>query len=175
MALRQLTDRDRLLIGKFAAQHGQVRRSDRQIADDSGGIGVPFERLSTLRLLEARGVITAAEAQAGARFNALFQHAHLDALKAADMSREPVAGGLRDRDLSHSGERCRRQIADAMAVLGGNSAAASIAWHCLGLEWSTRRWAISTQRTQDRACGILIGALAALAAHFNGGRRAINR
>jgi hypothetical protein len=169
--LRQLTERDRQLIGKFAAAHGQVRRSDRQIADDGGGIGVPFERLSTLRLLEARGTITTAEASAGARFSHLFQHAHLDALKAADMSREPATAGMRDRDLSPSGERSRQRIAEAIAALGGHgSAAASAVWHVCGLEWPTRRWAIATQRTQDRACGILIASLAMLAAHF-GARR----
>jgi hypothetical protein len=171
--LRQLTPADLRLISKFATQpqHGRVLRATRQTADSDGGIAVPFERLSTLRLLEARGVISAIEARAGERFNFLFQRGNLDGLRAADMSREPVSGGRMAGDLPPSAERSRKRIADAMAALGGHgSLAASVIWHVVGLEWPTRRWAISTQRRQDQATGILIGALSALAAHFAGSR-----
>jgi len=106
------------------------------------------------------------------KFHALFRIAALDALKAADMARVPAAAGMVAADLSSSQERCRRQVSDAMVALGGaGSPAASIIWHVAGLEWSVNRWAIATKRPAERSCGILIGALAALAAHFAGHRR----
>jgi hypothetical protein len=169
--LRQLTDRERAIIGKYAAQHGQVRALDQPISDDDGAISMPLLRLSTLVRLEQRGTITRTEAEAGELFGRLFQNAALDGLKAGDMARVPTAIGAVPGDISPSNERCRRRIAEAIAALGGNgSIAASITWHVCGLEWSVRRWAIATRRPHDRACGILCGALAVLAAHFAGGR-----
>lgn len=170
-ALRQLTKREAAIVGKYAAKHGQVLRAAMQIADSDGRIGVPLVRLSTLARLEHKGVITAEEAAAGERFNRLFQRAGLDGLQAADMARVPVAGGPMFGDVSASGERCRRRIADAVTALGGHgSIAASAVWHVVGLEWSVRRWSISARRPDPQAAGILIGALAVLAAHFNGRR-----
>jgi hypothetical protein len=169
--LRQLTDRERAIIGKYAATHGQVRGLEVPIADDAGNISMPLLRLPLLARLEQRGTITRAEAEAGERFHSLFQHAGLDGLRAADMTRVPTAIGAVPGDISPSNERCRARIAAAVAALGGKgSIAASIAWHVCGLEWSVRRWAIATRRPQDLACGILIAALGVLAAHFASGR-----
>jgi hypothetical protein len=169
--LHKLTSREREIVGRFAAQHGTVRGFDQTIADDSGAISWPLVRLPLLRRLADRGVLTAEQAGAGERFNQLFQRGQLDALKAADMSREPIAGGRRAGDLPPSAEHCRVRVAAAVASLGGHgSIAASVVWHVAGLEWSVSRWAQTTRRRQDQACGILIGALSALAAHF-GGRR----
>lgn len=170
--LRQLTPRERAIVGKYAAQHGVVRGLDMPIADDSGGIAMPLLRLSTLARLEHRGTITAEEAAAGERFHALFQHANLDGLRAADMSRVPAALAV-GSEASPSHERCRKRVAEAMAALGGNgSVAASAVWHVVGLEWSVRRWALTTRRAEQLACGILVAGLAVLAAHFAGGRAA---
>ena len=171
--LRQLTERERAIVGKYAAQHGEVRALDETVVDDDGGIGMPLLRLGTLTRLEHRGTITRAEAEAGERFHLLFQNGGLDGLKAADMARVSAAGGMAGDRIPPSHERCRARVAAAMAALGGNgSIAASIAWHVVGLEWSVNRWATATGRPADRACGVLCAALSLLAAHFAGGRSA---
>jgi hypothetical protein len=171
--LRQLTPREQAIINRYSAQHGRVVGLEAPIADSAGGIGMPLLRLGTLARLERRGAITPAEAAAGERFHALFQKGGLDGLRAADVSRVPVAAGTAVAgDISPSNERCRRRVAEALLSLGGHgSVAASAIWHIIGLEWTTRRWAITVRRSKEEACGILIGALAALAAHFAGGRR----
>jgi hypothetical protein len=171
--LRQLTEREQAIVNKYSTQHGQVRGLEVPIADDAGNVSMPLLRLPLLMRLEQRGTISRAEAEAGERFHSLFQYAGLDGLRAADMGRTPTAAGAVPGEISPSNERCRRRIAEAIAALGGNgSVAASITWHVAGLEWSVRRWAIATQRPHDRACGILCGALAVLAAHFASGRSA---
>lgn len=167
--LRQLTERERAIVGEHAARHGQVRGLEAPIADDDGNISMPLVRVSVLERLHRRGTISAGEAAAGELFAKLFRIASLDPLKAADMERVPAGRG---GDLPPSAERCRRRVADAMIALGGaGSPAASAIWHICGLEWSVSRWAATARRSQEQCCGILIGALAALAAHFAGRRR----
>jgi Domain of unknown function (DUF6456) len=168
--LRQLTEREQAIVGKYATQHGTVRAFDAPIAAEDGSIAMPLLRLPLLMRLEHRGTITTEQAAAGEYFHMLFQHAALDGLRTADLARVP--GGTIQGDISPSNERCRRRIAEAVAALGGNgSVAASAIWHIAGLEWTVRRWAISARRPNDQACGILIGALAVLASHFASGRR----
>jgi hypothetical protein len=169
---RQLTERSRAIISEHAAKHGVVVEADRPIADSSSGIGFPLVRLPTLARLEACGTITAGQLAAGERFHAMFQHAALDALRAADLARVPVAGGPVLGDISPSHERCRRRIAEAVTALGGNgSIAASAVWHVVGLEWSLRKWSLTVRCRHEHGCGILCGALAVLAAHFARGRQ----
>lgn len=167
--LRQLTERERERVGEFAAQHGKVLGFALPIADEDGNVSMPAIRVSVLARLQHRGAISAAEAGAGELFHKLFRTASLDPLKAADMGRVP--GGMSRGDLPPSAEQCRRKVADAMTALGGaGSPAASAVWHICGLEQTVRQWSLATRRHQTMACGILIGALAALAAHFAGGR-----
>jgi hypothetical protein len=170
--LRPLTEREQAIVNKYSTQHGQVRGLEVPIADDAGNVSMPLLRLPLLMRLEQRGTISRVEAEAGAYFHELFWRAGLDGLKASDMTRVPTAVGAVPGEISPSNERCRVRVAEAVAALGGNgSVAASIIWHVCGLEWSVRRWAIATRRPQEMACGILIGALAALSAHFASGRR----
>ena len=172
--LRRLTERERERVGEFAAQHGKVLGFALPIADDDGNVSMPAIRVSVLARLQHRGAISAGEAAAGETFHRLFRIATLDPLKAADMARTP--GGKSAGDLPPSAEQCRRRVADAMAALGGaGSPAASAIWHICGLEQTVRQWSLATRRPQTLACGILIGALAALAAHFAGGRRALTQ
>jgi hypothetical protein len=174
--LRQPSKRERELVGEYAVQHGMVRGLDVPIADDTGGIGMPLVRVPLIARLEHKGTITRREAEAGAMFHQLFQRASLDDLKSPDLSRAPATAGYREAEISASGERCRRAVSAAMTALGGaGSPAASAIWNVVGLEQSVRRWAIATRRPEALACGILIGALGVLAAHFAGGRRAVNR
>ena len=168
--LRQLSARERDIIGRFALQHGQVLGHDLPISDADGRISSPLQRVPLLSRLEARGTISRAEAAAGERFHELFRRASLDELRAADMSRTP--GGAGPGDLPASGERCRRQVSEAMTALGGaGSAAASAVWHVVGLGQSINQWALATQRRQEFATGILVGALSTLAGHFVGHRQ----
>jgi len=171
--LRQLTERELAIVGKYSAQHGAVRGLEAPIADVAGGIGAPLLRLPLLARLEHRGAITRTEAEAGERFHDLFQRGGLDGLKAADMGRIPAAGGMMFGDqISPSGERCRVRVTEAMTALGGaGSVAASAVWHVVGFEMSVRQWALATRRRQELACGILVAALGLLAAHFAGRRR----
>lgn len=172
-ALRQLTERELAIIGKYSAQHGQVRGFEQSVADDNGAISLPLLRVPLLLKLEHRGAISRQQAEAGCLFHMLFQRAALDALRAADMGRVPMPPGTVPRDPSASVERCRQQVSAAMTALGGaGSVAASIIWHCCGLEWSPHRWAQVTRRHHDFAHGCLAAALAALASHFAGTRRA---
>jgi hypothetical protein len=170
-ALRPLSRGERQRIGEYALQHGRVLGFSNVLADHDGHIGSPLIRLPLLSRLEARGTISAAEAGAGERFHGLFRIAALDALRAASMERR-TPGGTAPGDLSPAGERCRRRVSDAMTALGGaGSPAGGAIWHVCGLEWSVRQWAITARRPNEQCSGILIGALAALAAHFSGGRR----
>ena len=167
--LRELTERDRAIINKYSAQHDPVRGFTQPIADDTGAVSMPLLRLNTILRLEQRGVIDRASAEAAERFALLFRVGSLDPLKAGDVSRVPLPPGMSRGDLSTSGERCRRQVTAAMTALGGaGSAAASAVWHVCGLEMSVRQWALSTRRKEGLACGVLVGALSALAAHFAG-------
>jgi len=166
-SLRRLTKRERERVGEYAAQHGRVLGFANVLADDRGGIGSPLVRLPLLARLEARGTISAAEAVAGARFHGLFRIAALDALKAASMDRAP--GGAGPGDLPASAERARRAVSQAMTALGGaGSPAAAAVWNVIGMEMSVRQWSLAARRSQEQCTGILIGALAALAAHFAG-------
>jgi hypothetical protein len=168
--VRQLAEREREIIGAYAARHGAVFAFEEvQVADARGGIGAPLVRLSVLAKLERKGVIGRMEADAGERFHALFQRGALDTLRASDLSR--VSGTATQSSLPPAGERCRQRVAEAMVALGGaGSVAASAVWHVVGLEWPVHRWAHTVQRHHTQACGILVGALAVLAAHFAGRR-----
>ena len=166
--LRQLTPREEALVGKYRLQHGPVAGVG-MVADSDGNIGAPLLQLPLLARLEQRGVIDRRSAAAGARFHELFRIASLDTLKAADVSRVPLPPGTARHDLPASGERARRAVSDVMTALGGaGSAAASVIWNVCGLETSVRQWALTTQRPEHLCAGILVGALSALAGHFDG-------
>lgn len=166
--LRRLSPREAAIVGPFAAQHDRVVGFEMPISDDSGAISAPLLRLPLLARLEMRGVISAQEAAAGEKFHMLFRIGSLDPLRAGDMARTPVTGS-RAGDLSGRAEHCRRRVSQAMTALGGAaSPAASAVWSVCGLQTSVREWALATRRPHQLATGILIGGLAALAAHFAG-------
>ncbi len=166
---QQLTARELAIVGRYSAQHGALIALEAPIPDVNGAIGNPLHRVSVLEQLERRGAISSQEAAAGDEFARLFRIASLDTLRAADMSRVPIATGMTSGDISPQQERCRQRVTAAMVALGGaGSAAASVVWGVVGLEMSVRQWAINTQRRHEVAGGILIGALSVLAAHFGG-------
>jgi len=98
----------------------------------------------------------------------LFQLAHLDPLRAADIVREGRGNGAGP----HGSERARRRIIAAMDALGGHgSPCATAAWFVLGCELSMREWAMregwgGRPLREEVAKGTLVGALGVLAKHF---------
>ncbi len=167
--LRPLTRREREIVGRHALTHGAVAGFVAPIADADGGVAHPLVKLHALARMEKAGTITAGQRDAGEYFHRLFQRAALDGLRAADMSRVAISGGSGDHVVP-SNEHCRRRVAELVDALGGHgSIVASCAWHVVGLEWSTRRWAAGRVR-YDAAGGILIAALSIIEAHFAGRR-----
>lgn len=164
--LRRLTDRERVDVGKVRLRQGVILAHRQSVQDSDGHIGAPYLALSTLALLERNGTITREQRTVGDNFHRVFQVAHLDCLKAADMARVPIYGGIVE---SISGnEHARRQIRGAIRSLGGGSCIlASCAWHILGEEQSLRQWA--TERfagKKQEAVGVLVAALDVLTPHF---------
>jgi hypothetical protein len=155
--------------------HGPVERLERPIGDDRNRAGRPYRAVDTLALMERRGSITAAMRECGDEFRARFAAAHLDPLRALDLSRIRVAGGVRRRpdDLAGSRiENARTVVWRSILAVGGiGSPAGSCLWHVVGWERSLKEWALeqgwSGRRvSQEAASGILIAALGALEAHY---------
>lgn len=149
-------------------QHDRLRPVDAQIADAQGGIGRPWRAEDMLERLQHRGDIGQRERLAGEQFQRLFHRAHLDTLKASDLLRTP--GGKAGETMSPN--HAANLIWNAVTALGGaTSPCGSIAWHCLGLDWSVKDWASYAGWSgrpvrEEVAKGTLIGALGVLAVHF---------
>src|SRR5206468_4213741 len=113
--------------------------------------------------------------QAGEDFRTRFQIAHLDPLRALDLSHLRLGDGGVRRDREGPGQRteaARSAVWRAIQAVGGiASPAGSCLWHVLGWECSVKEWALqqgwSGRRvSQEAASGILVAALGALEAHF---------
>jgi hypothetical protein len=161
-------------------RHGPVERLDRAVSDDDGRPARPYRAVDTLALMERRGSITAAMRQSGEDFRARFAHAHLDPLRAVDLSTirlgehnaRPASDGPGQRI-----EAARQAVWQAIRAVGGiASPGGSCLWHVVGWERSLKEWALEQgwngrRVSQEAASGILVAALGALEAHFGGGRR----
>ena len=149
-------------------QHDRITRETETIADAVGAIGMPWRVEGLLGRLERHGHIGARERHAGEEFARLFQLAHMDPLRAADIVRE----GRGNSAGPHGSERARRRIIAAMDALGGHgSPCATAAWFVLGCELSMREWAMregwgGRPLREEVAKGTLVGALGVLAKHF---------
>jgi hypothetical protein len=159
--------------------HGPIERLDRAIADVQGNTSRPYRALDTLAVMERRGSITAGMRQAGEDFRKRFATAHLDPLRALDLSQlrfgergsqgGDEAPGLRI-------EAARDAVWRAVQAIGGiASPAGSCVWHVVGWESSLKAWAVEQgwngrRVSQEAASGILVAALGALEAHFGSGR-----
>jgi len=157
------------------AQHGPIERLSRTIADAAGNPSRPYRAVDSLAIMERRGSITAGMRQAGEDFRARFQIAHLDPLRALDLSHLRFGEGGVRRDREGPGQRieaARIAVWRAIQAVGGiASPAGSCLWHVLGWECSVKEWALqqgwSGRRvSQEAASGILVAALGALEAHF---------
>lgn len=158
-------------------RHGPVERIERPIGDAAGRPARPYRAVDTLASMERRGSITAAMRQAGEDFRARFARAHLDPLRALDLSTMRL--GERGARPEQEGpgqqiEAARRSVWRAIQAVGGvASPGGSCLWHVVGWECSIKQWALeqgwSGRRvSQEAASGILVAALGALNAHFGG-------
>jgi len=149
-------------------QHGRITRADETLPDANGAIGLPWYAESMLARMERRGDITSRERHAGEQFGRLFQLAHLDALKSADLRRS----GRASTDTTHGSELARRRVLEALDALGGQaSPCGTCAWFVLGCELSVHAWAMRESwngRPLQPAVakGVLKGTLGVLAQHF---------
>jgi len=155
-------------------QHGEVVRLDKAIADGAGAVARPYRAVDTLAIMERRGTITRAMREAGEDFRARFQTAHLDPLKAANLARS--GGGAAEGDLSGRVFAAREHVWRAICACGGlASAGGACLWHVVGMGRSLKEWALEQgwagrRLSQEAASGVLVAALGALAAHYNGPR-----
>jgi Domain of unknown function (DUF6456) len=120
---------------------GQVQIASGPVKSETGDFSIPYIAVDLLDGLFERRVITADEKLAGERFRKWFRLAQLEQLKASDLERPIVDGGVPTREISFQAEHARRQIAKAIRWLGGfSSSAGSVLWHVVGLDYSLRRW-----------------------------------
>jgi hypothetical protein len=157
-------------------QHDRIVLLDQTIADEAGAIGHPFRVVDTLGKMLDAGTIDQRQQAAGDRFRDDFDRAHLHGLRAADISTPRVDGKPR-ADAAVMLFAPRERIMRAIAAVGGlTSAGGSCLWHVIGQGYSLACW-VALRRGQGHnigaaaASGVLIGALDALAAHYDGARR----
>jgi hypothetical protein len=160
-------------------RHGPIERLERAISDAAGHPSHPYRAVDTLAVMERRGSITAGMRQAGENFRARFARAHLDPLRALDLSilRFGERGSQHGSDPSGVRiEAARAAVWRAIQAVGGiASPAGSCLWHVIGWECSLKEWAIeqgwSGRRvSQESASGILVAALGVLEGHFGTAR-----
>src|SRR4051812_1900390 len=159
------------------------RAAHRGIADARGKASRPYRALDTLAVMERRGSITAGMRQAGEDFQTRFATAHLDPLRALDLSQLRL-GDRPSRSADEVPglriENARDAVWRAIKAIGGiASPAGSCVWHVVGWECSLKAWAAEQgwngrRVSQEAASGILVAALGALEAHF-GGRRMMRK
>jgi hypothetical protein len=157
-------------------RRGDVKPPDAQITDTRGSIGAPWRAIGLLGRMLDDGRITEAEFEAGRRFKGDYRAAHLDGLRASDLSRPRIDGGRQRREeLSIRTVNARTRVMDAIEALGGiASPAASAVWCIIGEEMNIKAWVasrdLSRPLTENLGPGVLIGALGVLAAHYGRGR-----
>jgi hypothetical protein len=138
--------------------------------DPDGRIVVHHRLVDTLGRMLRSGTIDQAMHDAGRDFQAVFIVAQLDPLRAMPILRVPGTG--REPDLNERQLHARRQVYEALHVLGGHcSPTGSWAWHVLGRQRSIREWAMregwgGRPLHVQQAQGIALAALDLLARHF---------
>jgi len=112
-------------------RHGHVVLLEETIADADGNPAAPYKSQDADECLFCRKRITKDQLLAVERFREDFRLAHLDAMRAADLTR--VSGAVyREMMPGFPAERARRRVHDALAALGGHGLLADCAWHVLG-------------------------------------------
>lgn len=148
--------------------HGAEREEVREV-DPDGRMVVHHRTVDTLGRMFRSGTIDQAMHDAGRDFHRDFIMARLDPLRAASMLRVP--GAKRAPEVGPRQVDARRRVHGAIAALGGHySPGASCVWFVLGHQMSLRQWALRQRWggravRPDEATGVLVAALAVLAAH----------
>jgi hypothetical protein len=154
---------------KWRLQHGDFTEPLREADPETGAPVLHRRAIDTLGMMLANGTITQEMHDAGAVFRRQFRAAALDGLRGAALVRLGVSTG---ETMTERQVQARRQVAEALDVLGGpNGAAGSCVWHVVGLECSVREWAMrrgwgGRSVPASQAQGMLVAALAVLAAHY---------
>jgi hypothetical protein len=144
--------------------------------DPEGRIVYHHRTVDTLGKMLKAGTITQEMHDAAKDFQAAFIVANLDPLRALPILRVPGTG--RAPDLNDRQLHARRRVHQALQALGGlSSPAGSCVWHVVGLQRSSREWAMrqgwcGKPVRQEQAQGILVAALGVLAGHLGYGRAA---
>jgi hypothetical protein len=159
---------------RWRLQHGAVSAPQR-IADPETGTPVAVRRaIDTLGQMLANATITPEMHEAGCIFRTQFRLAALDPLRARSLLRLPGSTG---DSVTEQQAAARQRVARALAALGGaGSPAGSCVSHVVGCETSVREWAMrqgwgGRPIPASQAQGVLVAALAVLAAHYGLMRR----
>jgi hypothetical protein len=170
MARKRATVDDALVMPtKERGRHDLIELHDMR---DPEGWPVRVSRaVDTIGRLQRSGMINRASAKAGNRFRSEFHRAQLDPARAADMGRIPSNG--RGSDVSDKIEDAKVGVWKALQAMGGmSSPAGSALWWIIGSghtiqEWSRQQsFGRGTSLRHEVSTGILVGALSALAAHY---------
>jgi len=156
-------------------RHGHVVLLEETIADADGNPAAPFKSRDAVECLFHRERITKDQRLAAERFREDFRLAHLDAMRAADLTRVS-ATVYREMIPGFPAERARRRVHAALAALGGHGLLAECAWHVLGEEWSLRRFCHERiGGNPAEAAGVLFAVATLLELHYSGQRAAVGK
>jgi hypothetical protein len=156
-------------------QHDEIIRSDRQVPDSRGAVGLPWRSVGLLLSLHHKAKITDDELEAAYRFPADFDRAHFDALRVPDIARVRVQLSCFKKEAKTSVYDAGERVMAAVNALGGiASPAGSIAWHVIGADETPRLWCTSryTSRrvAENAAQGVLLAALGTLVSYYQRGK-----
>jgi hypothetical protein len=157
-------------------QHDEIIRSDRQVPDSRGAVGLPWRAVGLLLRLHHNARITDDELAAAYRFRADFDRGHLDTLRASNLARQRVDGPRFRRETSISVDAAKERAMDAISAVGGiNSPGGSCLWHVVGAGETLKDWALTryTARriTENAAPGVLYAALVTLVSYYHRGKQ----
>jgi hypothetical protein len=139
-------------------------------ADPDGRPVVHHRTVDTLGIMLRAGTITKDMHDAARDFQAQFTIARFDVVRCMPLIRLP--GGSGPADFTDTQVDARGHVGAALDALGGlGSPAGSCVWHVVGLQRSTREWAMrqgwgGRPVRLEQAQGILMAALGVLAGYY---------
>src|SRR5690349_15580744 len=119
--------------------HGPVELSPKTVKDTHGAPAQPYWAVDTIEVLLRRGTIAREMGAAADKFREAFRAAHIDPLRAADMSRVPGNYPKPADPPAWAGPL----VSETVMHLGGEgSVAASAVLFAVGLEVPVSRWSV---------------------------------
>ena len=154
-------------------RHDEVFTMPRAPFDDSGPDSRP-QRVADRWIRMAReGMIDGTSLKAAQQFRRDFAVAGLERLHAAPLELKVDGSGKAEPERSELQIDAGNAVWQALTALGGlNRPSGSIVYTCVGHDRAVKEWcwqeasAAGRHRDEKRASGILVGALAALGAHY---------